>query len=352
MRIGVPREVQAWEGRVALTPAAVAELVRAGHAVWIEAGAGAASGFSDDAYRAVGAQCAPDAARLYRDAVLIVKVKEPVASEYPYLRPEHVLFSYLHLAAKPDLVAQLQAIGLTAIAFETVLVAGALPLLAPMSDIAGRLAVQIGAQLLQRPSGGCGVLLGGVAGTARGRVVVLGAGAAGGNAVRSAAALGAEVQVFDIARERQVAMHQWRPNVTALTPDTDTLATAVRDADLLIGAVLVPGARAPRLVDAAMIRNMRPGAVVLDIAIDQGGCIETVHPTTYAAPTYVEHGVLHFGVTNMPAAVPRTASQALSAVLLPYVLRLAAGDQEGAGLAHGVSVRDGRVVHPALHAHA
>ena len=348
MRIGIPKEIKPWEGRVALVPAAVADLVRAGHEVWVEADAGIASGFSDADYRTAGAVRAPDAGTLYAAAGLVVKVKEPIGSEYGYLRPNHILFSYLHLAAGAELLAHLQQVGLTAVAFETVMVQGALPLLAPMSDIAGRLAVQIGAQLLQRPAGGAGVLLGGLPGTPRGRVVVLGAGAAGGNAVRAAAALGAEVQVFEIVRERQARMHQLGPNVTALMPYASTLAAAVRDADLLIGAVLIPGARAPRLIDAEMIRSMRPGSVVIDIAIDQGGCIETVRPTDYARPTYLEYGVLHFGVTNMPAAVPRTASQALSAVLLPYVLRVASGDLDTAGLGQGLSVMRGRIVHQAL----
>ncbi len=347
MKIGVPREVKPLEGRVALIPSAVAELSQAGHQVIVEQGAGASAGYADNDYQRAGARLLADADAVYGEARLIVKVKEPVPVEYPRLRSEHVLFSYLHLAANPDLARVLCATGLTAVAFETVEVSGKLPLLAPMSDIAGRLAAQIGAHLLQSPSGGRGVLLGGLPGTERGRVVVLGAGEAGGNAARVAAALGGEVTVFERVRERQQAMYLAGPNVTAMNPYDDLVRAAVEQADLVIGAVLITGARAPCLVSAATVARMRPGSVIVDIAVDQGGCIETTRPTDYTNPTYTVDGVLHFAVTNMPGAVPRTASQALSAALLPYVLKLAE-QVEDAGLRAGINVSGGRIVHPVV----
>ena len=348
MRIGIPREIKPWEARVALVPHAVAALIQDGNEVLIEAGAGLGSGFADEEYAVFGARIVPDAPTLYRSAQLIVKVKEPVAPEFDLLRSDHILFSYLHLAANRTLTEVLQRTGLTAVAFETVVQDGMLPLLAPMSDIAGRLAVQIGAQLLHVREGGRGILLGGVAGADRGHVVVIGAGEAGGNAVRVAAALGARVTVFERLRARQAAMMAVGPNVTALPAYEETIAAAVREADLLIGAVLVTGARAPRLVTRPMVRTMRRGAVIVDIAIDQGGCIETIRPTDYGAPTYVEKGVIHFGVTNMPGAVPRTASQALSAVLLPYVQVLAAHGVDDPRLAGGLNVREGAIRHEAV----
>lgn len=349
MDIGIPKEIKPWEGRVALVPDAAGQLVRAGHRVYVEQGAGEASGYPDEAYRARGAEVVPDAAALYGRARLIVKVKEPIEPEYPLLRPDHLLFSYLHLAANPPLAQALCRIGLTAIAFETVTENGALPLLAPMSDVAGRLAVQIGAHLLHRPQGGRGVLLGGLPAAARGRVVVLGAGQAGGNAVRVAGALGAAVTVFARRRASLERMRALGDNVTALYPYPDALEEAVRDADLLVGAVLVPGARAPQLVSEETVKHMQPGSVIVDIAVDQGGCVATTRPTDYDHPTYVLHGVTHFAVTNMPAAVPRSASQALSAALLPYVERLAAADwRREPALAAGCNVEGGRIVHPAV----
>lgn len=347
MRIGIPKELKPLEGRVALIPPAVAELVRAGHEVMVERDAGAASGYSDSEYERAGARLCGDAEALYAEATLIVKVKEPVTAEYARLKPHHILFSYLHLAANAGLAQVLCDIGLTAVAFETVEVGGRLPLLAPMSDIAGRLAVQIGATLLHRPAGGGGILLGGLPGTERGQVVVLGAGEAGGNAVRVAAALGAQVTVFERFRERQQQMHGLAPNVTALSPYEDLIDAAVAQADLVIGAVLIPGARAPHLVSAKTVGRMRPGSVVVDVAVDQGGCIETTRPTDYTSPTYTVDQVVHFAVTNMPGAVPRTASQALSAVLWPYVLKLAEGAIDAA-LRLGVNVAEGKITHAAV----
>jgi alanine dehydrogenase len=349
MRIGVPKEVKIREGRVALIPPAVGELARAGHEVLVQAGAGEASGYGDADYRAAGAQIVPDAAALYGGAGLVVKVKEPVAAEYGLLRREHIVFSYLHLAATPDLARALKDRGCTAVAFETVEEGGRLPLLAPMSDIAGRLSVQIGATLLHSHHGGRGILLGGLPAAERGHVVVLGAGVAGGNAAAVAAALGARVTVFARGRASLERMHALGPNVTALPSCAPLVAEAVRDGDLLIGAVLLPGARAPRLVSAETVKGMKRGAVIVDISVDQGGCIETTRPTDYERPTYIEHGVVHFAVTNMPGAVPRSASQALSTAILPYVQRLAApGGVSDPLLARGINVAGGRIVHPAV----
>jgi alanine dehydrogenase len=349
MRIGVPKEIKVLEGRVALVPDACSALVAAGHQLYVETGAGAASGFADADFDAAGAHVVPDAETLYGTAQLVVKVKEPLPAELPLLRRDHLLFCFLHLAAGRELAAALIGIGLTAVAFETVQESAGLPILAPMSDIAGRLAVQIGAHLLHRPQGGRGLLLGGLPGAPRGRVVVLGAGHAGGNAAALAAATGAEVVVFERAAARQREMHGLGGNVTAVYPFPRSVDRAVREADLLVGAVLVPGAAAPRLVSADQVAGMRPGSVIVDIAVDQGGCVETTRPTTYADPTYVVSGVTHFGVTNMPGAVPRTASQALAAALIPYVLQLAAGDWRGhPALAAGLNVDAGRLTHPAL----
>ncbi len=350
MRIGIPREIKPQEGRVALVPAAAAELVREGHEVAIERSAGAASGHADADYAAAGVRILPDAPSLYGASELIVKVKEPVGAELDYLRADHLLFSFLHLAANLELMQRLRAIGLTAIGFETVETAdGRLPLLAPMSDIAGRLATQIGATLLHAPTGGKGLLLGGLPAAERGRVVIVGAGVAGGNAARVAAELGAGVIVFDRKPERLEAMRALGANVTALYPFTDAVAAEVAAADLLIGAVLIPASRAPHVVGRDMIRAMPPGGVVIDISIDQGGCIETMRPTDWDAPTFVDEDVIHFGVTNMPAAVPRSASQALSATLLPWLQRLARKDwRDDPALARGINVAGGDIVHPVL----
>jgi len=350
MKIGIPREIKTLEGRVGLIPAAVAELVRDGHQVFVETGAGTLSGYPDSAFGQAGAAISQDAAALYAASELIVKVKEPIEPDLHHLRADHLLFSFLHLAANLELLQRLRQIGLTAVAFETVAAKNiGLPLLAPMSDIAGRLATQIGTTLLYQYHGGRGILMGGLPAAERGRIVILGAGTAGGGAARIAAGLGAEVVVFDQQRAKLEHMRDLGPNVTALYPFSDLIAAEVARADLLIGAVLITGERAPHLVSAEMVRRMSPGSVIVDISVDQGGCIETTRPTTYADPTFVWEGVIHFGVTNMPGTVPRSASQALSAALLPYVRRLAAGgwDQDDALLA-GINVRAGEVVHPAL----
>lgn len=349
MLVGIPREIKTLEGRVGLVPQACGELIHAGHQVFLEQGAGEASGFPDDLYIAVGVKILPNAEALYKKAKLIVKVKEPVAPELDLLREDHLLFSFLHLAAEPVLMKQLQKIGLSAIAFETVETAHGLPLLAPMSDIAGRLSVQIGTTLLHRPQGGKGILLGGLPAAERGKVVILGAGNAGKNAAVVAAGLGADVTVFGIERYQLEAMRELGPNVTALYAYAHQIDQAVQQADLLIGAVLVTGARTPHLVSAAQVATMEPGSVIIDISVDQGGCIETIKPTSYEKPTYTVSGITHFGVTNMPGAVPRSASLALSASLIPYALQLASGDwTSNPALQKGLNVQAGKIMHPAL----
>ena len=350
MRIGIPRETKTLEGRVALVPAACADLVNRGHEVWIEKDAGVKSGFSDAEYTAVGVDIAPDAAALYEKGEMIVKVKEPIAGDLQHLRRDHLLFCYLHLAAEPELTRKLLDIGLTGIAFETVeLDNGDLPLLAPMSIIAGRIATQIGTHLLHMPAGGKGLLLGGLPSTERGRVVVLGAGAAGGNSAQLAAAGGANVVVFEKRQDRMAQMMALGANVTALYPYAETVARELARADLVIGAVLVTGARAPHVVSREMVSGMQPGSVMVDISVDQGGCFETTRPTTYADPTYVVDDVTHFAVTNMPGAVPRTSSQAICAAILPFVSKLADGGwRDNQPLVRGINVEDCRLVHPAL----
>lgn len=350
MRIGVPRETKTLEGRVALVPAAAGDLVKRGHEVWLEKDAGVKSGFKDADYTALGVNIAPDAAALYEKGEMIVKVKEPIAGDLQHLRKDHLLFCYLHLAALPELTQRLCNIGLTAVAFETVEdQAGRLPLLAPMSDIAGRLSMQVATTLLHQPNGGKGVLLGGVPAARRGKVVVIGAGVAGGASASVAAGLGAEVTVFDIDRDKMERMRALGPNVTALYPHTADITEAVKHADVVIGAVLVTGERAPHVVSKNMVAAMQPGSVIADISVDQGGCIETTRPTSWDNPSYVREGVIHFTVTNMPGAVPRTSSQALSAAIAGYAQKLAAGNWRGhAGLVKGINVEGGKVVHPAL----
>jgi alanine dehydrogenase len=351
MRIGVPSETKTLEGRVALVPAACADLVRRGHEVYVQEGAGTKSGFSDEQYARVGVKLAPSARKLYEVGELIVKVKEPIAGDLKHLRKDHLLFCYLHLAPEPKLTQRLLDIGLTGIAFESVEEAdGSLPLLAPMSIIAGRIAVQIGTHLLHQPAGGKGLLLGGLPSTQRGKVVVFGAGAAGRNSAELAAAGGANVIVFEKRQDRLREMMNLAPNVTALYPYEEYVAREVASADLVIGAVLIPSAKAPHVVTRSMVKTMEKGSVLVDISIDQGGCFETSKPTTYKNPTYEVDGVIHFAVTNMPGAVPKTATEAICAAILPYVQRLA-GDKQWrklASLKGGINVEGGDIVHPAL----
>jgi alanine dehydrogenase len=350
MRIGVPREIKILEGRVGLIPAAAGQLVRQGHEVFLEKNAGHLSGYGDEQYRAVGVQIVGSAEELFEKARMIVKVKEPQPSEVAMLREDHLLFSFLHLAAAADLMRDLLDIGLTAVAFETVETdSGLLPLLAPMSDIAGRISVQVGAHLLHQPQGGKGILLGGLPAAERGHVVILGGGVAGGNAAAMAAGMGAQVTVFDRDREKLAHLRALGNNVTALYPYPDALHEATVNADLLVGAVLITGEKAPHLVSAGTVAEMQDGSVIIDISVDQGGCIETTRPTNYENPTFIYEGVVHFGVTNMPGAVPRTASQALSAAITPYILQLAQVNwAENKELARGVNVKNGKIVHHAL----
>lgn len=350
MRIGVPAETKTLEGRVALVPAACADLIRHGHDVYLQAGAGEKSGFANERYRKVGVNIVPDAAALYDTAELVVKVKEPIDGDLKLLRKRHLLFCYLHLAADPKLTKHLLKIGLTGVAFESVQeVDGSLPLLKPMSVVAGKLATQVGTTLLHQPQGGKGKLLGGLAATERGKVVVLGAGVAGGNAAKQAARCGINVVVFDKRQDRLAQARGWGDNVTALYAYESAVAEEVATADLVVGAVLVPSSKAPHVVTRKMVKTMEKGSVMVDIAIDQGGCFETSRPTTWEDPTYVVDGVTHFCVTNMPGAVPQTSSQAISAAILPYVLRLTEKSwRKDAILASGINVAGGEVIHPAL----
>jgi alanine dehydrogenase len=350
MRIGVPKETKTLEGRVALVPAAAGDLVKRGHEVWIERDAGVKSGFADADYAKLGVHIAPDAGALYEKGELIVKVKEPIEGDLALLRKDHLLFCYLHLAPLPELTRRLLDIGLTGVAFETVeLDNGELPLLAPMSVIAGKIAVQVGTHYLHQPMGGKGKLLGGLPSTERGKVVVFGAGQAGGASAALAAAGGSNVVVFEKRQDRMEEMMRLGNNVTALYPYDDLVAREVANADLVIGAVLVTGAVAPHVVTRQMMEDMEDGSVLVDISIDQGGCFETSRPTTWKEPTYTEEGVIHFCVTNMPGAVPQTSSQAICAAILPWVNKLASGDwRDNQALVRGINVEGGKLVHPAL----
>ena len=325
MLIGCPREIKPQEYRVGLTPAAVREAVAHGHTVFVETGAGEGAGFPDADYRAAGAEIAPDAETVFTAAELIVKVKEPQAPERAMLRAGQVLFTYLHLAPDPEQTRDLLASGATCIAYETVTDAqGGLPLLAPMSEVAGRLAPQVGAWALQRASGGRGVLLGGVPGVLPAEVLVIGGGVVGTHAARVAAGMGASVTVLDRSLPRLRHLDEtYRGLFRTAHASREALAAALPAADLVIGAVLVPGAAAPRLVSRADLGTMKPGAVLVDVAIDQGGCFETSHPTTHENPVYTVDGVVHYCVANMPGAVPRTATQALGNATLPFLLALA-----------------------------
>ena len=324
MRVGVPKEIKDHEYRVGLVPSSVAELVHHGHDVLIERGAGLGAGLEDELYIAAGARIAADAEAVFAGAELIVKVKEPLPIERARLRRGQILFTYLHLAPDPEQTRALLASGVTAIAYETVTSpSGGLPLLTPMSEIAGRLAPQVGARYLERTEGGRGVLLGGVPGVPPAEVVVLGGGVSGTHAATIALGMGATVFVVDRSGEALRRIAAQFPGLRTIFSTRDALAHILRRADLLIGAVLVPGAAAPKLVTRQMVASMKPGSVIVDIAIDQGGCCETSRPTTHSHPTYVEEGVIHYCVTNMPGAVARTSTFALNNATLPFVLALA-----------------------------
>ncbi len=355
MRIGIPTEVKNHEYRVAATPEGVRELTHAGHQVVVQAGAGVGSAIPDEQYVAAGGQIAPDADAVFAAADLIVKVKEPQPEEYERFRADHVVFTYLHLAADERLTRFLAERGVGAIAYETVqLPDGRLPLLAPMSEIAGRMAPQEGAKYLERPQGGRGVLLGGASGVAPATVVVLGGGMAGWNAAEIAAGMQAEVVVVDknVDRLREID-RIWHGRIQTVMSSRLAVEELVLRADLVVGAVLVPGAKAPHLVTADHVRAMRPGAVLVDISIDQGGCFETSHMTTHADPTYVVDDVVHYSVGNMPGAVPRTSTYALTNVTLPYLLAIAGAGAEQAvradpALALGVNTWAGAVTNEAV----
>ncbi|MDO8931399.1 MAG: alanine dehydrogenase [Rhodocyclaceae bacterium] len=354
MRIGVPGEIKSSEFRVGLVPAAVRELAAAGHQVAVQAGAGSRIGFADTDYAAAGAAIVATAAEAWA-AELVVKVKEPQPAEFGFLRSDQVLFTYLHLAPDRRQAEALLNAGGTAIAYETVTdAAGALPLLAPMSAVAGRMSVQVGAHFLEITHGGRGVLLGGVPGVAPGRVAVLGAGSVGAHAVRMAVGLGAEVGVVDRAQGRLDALdREYRGRIQTRMATAEAIEELVCRADLVIGAVLVPGGVAPKLVTRELLKKMQRGAVIVDVAIDQGGCCETSRPTTHAEPVFVEEGVVHYCVANMPGAVPRTSALALNNATLPYLRAIAAKGwrralREDAGLAAGLNACAGRIAHPAV----
>ncbi len=355
MKIGCPKEIKVHEYRVGLVPAGVRELVTAGHQVLIESGAGAGIGISDDAYRAAGAGVLPDAKSVFDAAELVVKVKEPQLPECAMLRRGQVLFTYLHLAADAAQAQALVKSGVTAIAYETVTAPDrSLPLLTPMSEVAGRMSIQVGATALQKAYGGFGVLLGGVPGVAPARVVILGGGVAGTNAAQMAVGLGAQVTIVDrsLRRLRELDAQFGNAIATAYST-TESIERLVTQADLVIGAVLVTGAAAPRLVTREMVSRMEKGAVLVDISIDQGGCFETSKPTTHADPTYVVSGVVHYCVTNMPGAVPRTSTFALTNATLPYARALAdlgwrKALERDAGFAAGLNVHEGAITHEAV----
>jgi alanine dehydrogenase len=353
MVIGVPREVKPQEFRTALPPSAAYQLVRQGHRVIVESGCGSGAGFDDAEYAAAGAELAPSPELVFALADLVVKVKEPQPQETALLRPGQILFCYLHLAASKPLTEALIASGAIAIAYETVERQGRLPLLEPMSEIAGRMAAAIGTVLLARHQGGTGVLLGGVPGVLPGKVVVLGGGTAGINAARTATALGADVTILEVDLERMRFLDITLHTAHTLYSNESGLLELLPETDLLIGAVLIPGARAPRLIRRDMLRRMKPGSVFIDLAVDQGGCAETSRPTTHHDPTYIEEGVLHYCVANMPGAYPRTASQALANATFPYIEALAAHGIEEAcrrlpGFEKGINIQNGRITCPAV----
>jgi alanine dehydrogenase len=355
MIVGVPKEVKTDEYRVAMIPVGVEELTRAGHRVLIQEGAGQGSGISDDQYSANGAELVANADQIWRQADLVVKVKEPIPEEWPLMRSGQMVFTYFHFAADERLTRAVMKSGITAIAYETIKDArGQLPLLTPMSEVAGRMSIQEGAKFLERPFDGRGILLGGVPGVLPASVVILGGGVVGANAAKVAAGLGANVSILDINLDRLRYLDDVMPrNVTTLYSDRHNILDSLVRADLLIGAVLIPGARAPYLVRREDLKRMTPRAVIIDVAIDQGGCVETSRPTTHSKPTYIVDEVVHYCVTNMPGAVGRTSTYALTNVTLPYVLQLAKKGLERAvkenpALAHGVNIHQQRVTNPAV----
>ncbi len=357
MIIGVPREVKDNEFRVGAVPGGVEEMVSEGHSVLVEAGAGKGSGIADSEFKDAGATIVRNHRELFRRSRMVLKVKEPQPSEYGLLRKGQVVFGYFHFAASRKLTWAMRKAGITAVAYETIRrPSGAHPLLTPMSEVAGKMAIQEGAKYLERSMGGKGILLGGVAGVRSAKVVVLGGGVVGSNAAKTAAGLGARVTVLDVNPERLRRLEEILPkNVTTLVSNRRIIREEVGDADLLVGAVYVEGAKAPRLVTEAMVRRMKPGSVIVDVAIDQGGCVETSRPTTHSHPVYEKHGVIHYCVTNIPGAVGMTSTYALTNSTLPFALEIARwGASEAArrnpAIQHGLNLADGALIHPALKA--
>ena len=355
MKIGVPKEIKTNENRVALVPAGAESLVAGGHNVMIEKGAGEGSGFPDSAYTAVGAKIGPDADTVWREADMIMKVKEPIKPEWPRMKKGQVVFTYFHFAADKELTLAHIKSGAICIAYETVeLPNRELPLLTPMSEVAGRMAVQEGAKYLEKLHGGRGVLLGGVPGVPPGKVVILGGGIVGINAAKMAAGLGAKVTVLDVSLERLRYLSDVMPaNVTLIYSNRHTILEQISTADLVVGAVLIPGAVAPRLIRREDLKIMQTGAVIVDVAIDQGGCVETIHATTHENPTYVVDGIIHYGVANMPGGVPRTSTLALTNATLPYAKQIATKGwkqalKENPALKKGLNIVDGKVTYPAV----
>lgn len=355
MRIGVPKEIKRDEYRVAMLPVGVEELTHAGHEVLIETGAGLGSGLTDAEYAEVGATILPTGAEVFAQAELIIKVKEPLAVEWPLIHPGQILFTYFHFAASRELTAAMIGSGATCIAYETLRDAqGRLPLLTPMSEVAGRMSIQEGAKYLERPQMGRGILLAGVPGVAPAHITILGGGVVGANAAKIAAGFQADITILDVNMDRLRYLDDiMPPNVNVLYSDKHTIRQELKLADLVVGAVLIPGARAPRLVTRKDLKLMKPGSVIIDVAIDQGGCIETSRPTTHSDPTYIEEEVLHYCVTNMPGAVGRTSTFALCNVTLPWVLQLANRGLEPAirdlpPIASAVNIHAGQVTNRAV----
>ena len=355
MIIGIPKEIKDNEYRVSMTPSGAHQLSEHGHTVLVETGAGEGSYFSDEDFAAAGAKIAASAEEVWTQANMIVKVKEPLPGEYKYLRPDLVLFTYLHLAAAETLTRTMMKSGVTGIAYETVELAnGALPLLTPMSEVAGRMSIQVGAYYLERHAGGRGKLLGGIPGVQPAKVVIVGGGVVGTNAAQVALGMGAIVILMDISMDRLRALSEiLHGNFETLASSPFSVARTVRTADLLIGAVLVKGAKAPKVVTHEMVSAMKPGSVIVDVAVDQGGCVETTHATTHSDPTYYVDGVLHYCVANMPGAVPRTSTNGLSNATLPYVIKLAdkgfaAAVAADKSLALGVNIYQGKVTYQAV----
>ncbi len=354
MIIGVPKEIKNNENRVAMTPAGVAELKHNGHTVYLQHTAGEGSGFSDDEYIAAGAQILPTIEAVYDIAEMIVKVKEPIEPEYKLIKKDQVVFTYFHFASDRKLTEAMIASRGVCIAYETVRLADhSLPLLVPMSEVAGRMSIQEGARFLEKPQGGKGILLGGVPGVPPAKVLVLGAGVVGRNAALMAVGLGADVTIADISLPTLRHVAETMPRVKTLYSSRHNIESQLPDVDLVVGSVLIPGAKAPKLITRDMLKLMRPGSVIVDVAIDQGGCFETSRPTTHSEPTYVVDGVVHYAVANIPGAVPRTSTLALTNATLPYAVRLAnkgwrQACREDAALAQGVNMVDGKVTFPAV----